>query len=124
MTEENEDFKFPEECPVCGSKERLLGQIIAKLKEEDKLSKDACPNGVAMQVPLIDQARMSKLVTPTIKIQTLVIFYDICAKCKTFIATGVQLAEMPAQVQMVPQGPRPVSLQGPRGDLGGSAHPF
>jgi len=122
MTEENKDIEVSDPgCPVCGSKKKLIAGTIAQLKIDGKLSKDAFPKGAVLQVPLIDQAKVMKIMTPTFKVNTLVIFYDICADCLTFYSTGAQLLEQDAQMQ-VTQGPPP-GQRGP--DMkGGSSTPF
>jgi hypothetical protein len=109
MVEENKP-QFPQCCPVCGEKKKLLVGAMDQLKKEGKLSKEAFPRGAALQIPLIDPGRIMKIVSPTIKIYTLMIFYDICAnpECGTFYLTGFEVIEQPAQMQAMGPGGRPV----------------
>jgi hypothetical protein len=109
MVEENKE-QFPQECPICGEKERLLSGTMDRLKKEGKLSKEAFSKGAALQIPLIDPGRLMKIVSPTIKIYTLIIYYDICAnpECGCFYLTGFEVVEQPAQMQPMGPGGRPV----------------
>lgn len=99
-----EELKFPIEgadsCPSCGSYEKVVEQTIAKLKEDKRLSEKAFPRGVALQVMLFDPMRATMVVSPTFKIPTLMIFYEVCKKCKTIYSTGIELIETPAQMQI------------------------
>lgn len=104
-----EKLKFPIEgsdtCPCCGSEERILKRIIDQLKEEGRLTKEAYPMGVILQVQMLDPKKVMMLASPVIKVPVVLIAYDICAQCKTMYCTGVNMVEMPAQMKMMPQQP-------------------
>jgi len=107
---EEEILEFPvagaDSCPNCGSKERVLERAITRLKEEGKLSEKAFSRGCAIQFPLFEPARVMAI-APTIKIPVLLVYYDVCAQCKTIYSTGVELIEQPATVQVMGSQPKP-----------------
>lgn len=114
MSTENEGLKFPVEgassCPNCGSTERLLEQILDKFRDEGKISKDAFPRGSMLQVQLIDPNKL--MLATAVRIPVLLIFYDICAQCKTFYCKGVEVIEQAAR--MMPQRGFPPDFKGGR----------
>ena len=116
--EEKEKMTFPLEgasfCPNCHCEERLLDNILNQLDEEGKLSKASFPNGFAFQVPLFDAKKAQTILSPTIKIPTVYILYDICPECHTMYCVGINVIEQPAQIQF--QGP-------PQNRSGGRSHP-
>lgn len=93
-------------CPVCGSSERVIGQIIADLKEEGKLSEEMFPKGPGLQINLFDPKKAALMVSPTVKIPLVTVFFDVCARCHSLYCTGVDFVEAPAQVSMGPMPPR------------------
>lgn len=113
-----EELKFPIEgadsCPNCGNTERIMEKIIAKLKEDGKLSEEAFPRGVALQITLFDPKRVMMVVSPTIKIPTVLVFYDICAQCKTIYCVGVEMVETPARMQVTGVPPPDPDMRGGR----------
>lgn len=113
-----EKLKFPLEgataCPQCGCEDRILEQVLTQLREEGKISKDAFPQGFALQIPLFDPKKAMRVISPTVKIPVVQILYDICAECHTMYCVGVNVIEQPAQVQI--QGP-------PQNMSGGRSHP-
>ena len=105
-----EEFKLPvkgaDSCPHCGSKERVLEKIIAKLKEEGKLPKESFPKGASWNIPLFDLARTS-ILAPKMVIPIALIFWDICLECKAIYCTGVEIIEQPAELRSVPLHSQP-----------------
>ncbi len=107
MAEEKEEMVFPivrEACP-CGCEERLGKMTIDRLIEKGFLSKGLYPDGPMFQIPLIDQRRITALVTPTVKVPIITVFWDVCKDCMTMYCTKFQLDIQDAPVQVQQQGP-------------------
>lgn len=109
-------MNFPitrDDCPACGSKERLGRNTIDRLIELKHLSKDMFPDGLMMTLPLIDQKRIMTLVTPTVKLPILNIYWDICKECLTMYCTKFELVMRDASVELRQQKGQPPSSFSP-----------
>ena len=107
-----EEIKYPitrDDCPNCHSKERLGQEAIKKLQEEGKLTKGLYPDGLMLQVPLVDNQRISTLLTPTVNVPVITIYWDVCKECHTMYCTKFDLVtqEIPVQIKKMPGGSMP-----------------
>ena len=107
MAEEKEEMVFPivqDDCPKCGCKERLGKMTIDRLIKKGLLSKGLYPDGLMWTIPMVDQKRITSLLTPTVKVPVLNIFFDICKECHTVYCTkyALDIQEMPVQLQQMP----------------------
>ncbi len=99
-----EEMEFPitrDDCPHCQCKERLGQETISGLIEQGKLSKGLYPEGLMMQVPLVDNKRITAIFSPTVKIPVIVIYWDICKECMTMYCNKFNLImqEVPVKMQ-------------------------
>jgi len=106
-----EEIKYPitqDDCPNCHSKERLGQRAIKELQEEGKLSKGLYPDGLMMQIPLIDSKRITALFSPTVKVPIIIVYWDVCKECRTMYCTkfDLQVQDVPVELKNMPkQGP-------------------
>jgi hypothetical protein len=83
---------------VCGSSRRLAESYIQELKDKGEIHKDSFSNGLIHQIPLIDQSHPPSLLSTTIKVKMLNVYWDIC-ECGTMYCTKFNCVETAAQVQ-------------------------
>lgn len=86
-------------CPTCGSKKRIGDTLIQQYKDEGSLHKDSFNDGLVFQIPLVDQAHPPAILGPTIKIKTILVFWDVC-ECGQIYCTKFDCVEAKGQVQM------------------------
>lgn len=113
MPESNEEPKqsYPilvEVCPVCGGKERRGAEAIQQLKDEGKLHKDSFPDGLMLQVPLLDP-HPPALLSQTFKVKVILAYWDVC-KCGTMYCTKFDVVDTVGVAQ-----PQPPKSPGPGG---------
>jgi len=114
MANNDEKLKLPIEgaaaCPVCGSTERIGRKYFDELEAEGKVPKGSMPEGLLLQIPIMQALTGPLSIKPEIPV--LVIVYDICGKCFTIYATKILLTKQPVQMQIRKQPPK-----GPEGPL-------
>jgi hypothetical protein len=89
-------------CPVCGSKVRLGATLIQQLKDSGELHKDAFPDGLMLQVPLVDRAHPPTVLSLTgMKVKVITAYWDIC-ECGNMYCVKFNCIDAPVQTQPMP----------------------
>jgi hypothetical protein len=89
-------------CPVCGSTRRLGQMKVDEMIKNGELSKDFPYKGIAMQVQILDLAKLNAFMPTNFKVKTIVFCIDACAEpdCGAVYCVTFDIIEQPAQMQM------------------------
>ncbi|MDD4986119.1 MAG: hypothetical protein PHQ43_10100, partial [Dehalococcoidales bacterium] len=94
-------------CPICGA--AGVGDILIRnLRAAGKISPDAFPNGLVINIPFPDIKKLVGLLVPEADIPILQIFFDVCSDpdCLTWFCRKVELTFERAQVNVkIPKAP-------------------
>lgn len=118
MSKENNQQEQPkveviarfEECPWCGSKDKMMGRLAEEMVEQGLLSEGMDIGIVEIGGPIIDPTKVSKMLTVSMR-PGMFALRDICVGCGREITvkiekrlTEVRLGVVPGQLPRNPRG--------------------
>lgn len=98
-----------DKCPVCGSKKRLMEELVNEEKEKNKLGAEVTPCLLKMS-SIATTPKSQVLVGQTVSVGTAVT--DVCLDCGTIYATKIYRGEALLQAQPMRGGMPPPGMMG------------
>jgi hypothetical protein len=105
-----------DQCPVCGSPNKLGLQYLQYLRETKQIHQDSFKGGLMHQIPMLDQAHPPTILGPRFKVKVLAVFWDVCAECGTMYCTKFDVIEGVGVTERPPGSltpPPPPNFRGP-----------
>jgi hypothetical protein len=96
------EIKF-DKCPSCGKTNRIAESISKEEIAKGNLDKEDLLPLLAVQVPIMNPNRKSKLVLTRTTVPIITAFFDICSDCGTLYAIRVITQSAPMEIQPNPK---------------------